>query len=280
MPSAENDLGRLLRAWRDRCSPADVGLPAHGRRRARGLRREELADLAGVSVDYLVRLEQGRSRRPSPPIAAALARALQLDEQEAAVLYQAAGLPAPSGRTVPVHVPPGVQRLVSRMADYPVAVFAADWTLITWNELWGALVGDPAQWAPADRNVVRGAFGGTPAWTTTAEPDEEIERSLVADLRHAMTTYPEDEVLRALIAEVSEASPRFRELWNSGAAGRHVSSRKLIRHRLAGDLVLDCDVLTVPGSDLKITLYTAAAGSADAERLEFLRVSALTSWSA
>ncbi|MFJ8934350.1 helix-turn-helix transcriptional regulator [Streptomyces sp. NPDC102365] len=275
MSSAENDLGGLLRAWRDRCSPTDVGLTAYGRRRARGLRREELAGLAGVSVDYLVRLEQGRSRRPSPPVAAALARALQLDEQETAVLHQAAGLPVPSGHAVPVHVPPGVQRLVTRMVDYPVAVFAADWTLITWNALWSALNGDPAGRPATDLNVIRAAFCQAPAWANMHGPDEGNERALVADLRQAVTTYPEDENLRALIAEVGDASPRFRDLWNSGAAGRHVTSRKVMHHRLVGELTLDCDVLTVPGSDLKITVYTAAAGSPDAERLEFLRVSAV-----
>ncbi|MFI0242239.1 helix-turn-helix domain-containing protein [Streptomyces sp. NPDC016845] len=275
MSSAENDLGDLLRAWRDRCSPTDVGLSAHGRRRAPGLRREELAGLAGVSADYLVRLEQGRSRRPSAAIAAALARALQLDEQETAVLHQAAGLPVPSGRTVPVHVPPGVQRLITRMVDYPVAVFAADWTLITWNALWSALNGDPAGRPATDRNVIRATFCQAPAWANMHGPDEGNERALIADLRQAVTAYPEDENLRSLIAEVGDASPRFRDLWNSGAAGRHVTSRKVMHHRLTGELTLDCDVLTVPGSDLKITVYTAAAGSPDAERLEFLRVSAV-----
>ncbi|GAA2860974.1 transcriptional regulator [Actinoplanes cyaneus] len=275
MSSAENDLGGLLRAWRDRCAPADVGLTAHGRRRARGLRREELAGLAGVSVDYLVRLEQGRSRRPGPPIVAALARALQLDEQETAVLHQAAGLPAPSSRAVPVHVPPGVQRLVTRMADYPVAVFAADWTLITWNAMWSALSGDPAGWPAAGRNLIRATFCRAPGESAAHGPDEDIERALVADLRQAVTSYPADEHLRSLVADVAEASPRFRELWNSGVAGRHASSRKVVRHRLVGELVLDCDVLTVPGSDLRIIVYTAAAGSPDAERLEFLRVSAV-----
>ncbi|MFJ8057653.1 helix-turn-helix domain-containing protein [Streptomyces sp. NPDC096142] len=275
MSSAENDLGDLLRAWRDRCSPTDVGLSAHGRRRAPGLRREELAGLAGVSADYLVRLEQGRSRRPSAAIAAALARALQLDEQETAVLYQAAGLPVPSGRTVPVHVPPGVQRLITRMVDYPVAVFAADWTLITWNALWSALNGDPAGRPTTDRNVIRATFCQAPAWANMHGPDEGNERALIADLRQAVTAYPEDENLRSLIAEVGDASPRFRDLWNSGAAGRHVTSRKVMHHRLTGELTLACDVLTVPGSDLKITVYTAAAGSPDAERLEFLRVSAV-----
>jgi transcriptional regulator with XRE-family HTH domain len=275
VPIAENDLGGLLRAWRDRCSPADAGLTGHGRRRAPGLRREELAELAGVSVDYLVRLEQGRSRRPSPPIVAALARALQLDEPEAAILYQAAGLPAPSGRLVPVHVPPGVQRLVTRMADYPVAVFAADWTLISWNAMWSALNGDPSGRPAAERNVIRATFCPAPAWASMHVTDERIERALVADLRQAVTAYPEDQNLRTLVAEVAAASPRFHDLWSSGAAGRHASARKAMHHRLVGELVLDCDVLTVPGSDLRITVYTAAAASRDAQRLEFLRVSAV-----
>jgi transcriptional regulator with XRE-family HTH domain len=289
MPSTENDLGGLLRAWRDRRAPADVGLRAYGRRRARGLRREELAGLAGVSVDYLVRLEQGRSRRPGPQIVAALARALQLDEQETAVLHQAAGLPVPSERTVSVHVPPGVQRLITRMVDYPVAVFAADWTLIAWNAMWSALIGDPHQRPLADRNLIRVTFYDSPAWTPISRLDdsadgtgagrldEKEQRALVADLRHAVTTYPDDEALRALVAEVRDASPRFRELWDSGAAGRHASTRKLVQHPLAGELVLDCDVLTAPDSDLKIILYTAAVGSRDSERLDFLRVSAVHS---
>jgi transcriptional regulator with XRE-family HTH domain len=282
MPSTENDLGTLLRAWRDRRAPADVGLQAYGRRRARGLRREELAALAGLSVDYLVRLEQGRSRRPGPQVVAALARALQLDEREAAVLHQAAGLPVPSGRTVSAHVPPGVQRLITRMVNYPVAVFAADWTLIAWNAMWSALIGDPHQRPLADRNLIRATFYGSAAWTPivridaeAGRPDEKEQRALVADLRHAVTTYPDDEALRALVAEVRAASPPFRELWDAGAAGRHTSTRKLVQHPLAGELVLDCDVLTAPGSDLKIILYTAAAGGRDSERLDFLRVSAV-----
>jgi transcriptional regulator with XRE-family HTH domain len=277
--TAENDLGRLLRAWRDRCSPADVGLAPRGRRRALGLRREELAGLAGVSVDYLVRLEQGRSRRPGAQVVAALARALQLDEQEAALLYRAAGLSAPSGHEVPVHVPPGVQRLVSRMADYPVGVFAADWRLITWNPMLSALIGDPAARPPEERNLLRATFLGPNTWTPTSpvteSGDEEMEQALVADLRHAVAAYPRDEGLRTLVAEVREASPRFRELWDSGTAGRHVSARKVIHHRLVGELVLDCDVLTVPGSDLRIVLYSAPTGGPDAERLDFLRVSAV-----
>ncbi|MEU6028691.1 hypothetical protein ABZ825_17000 [Streptomyces tauricus] len=116
---------------------------------------------------------------------------------------------------------------------------------------------------------------GTEHPTAIPKIDGNNERALVADPRQAVTAYSEDANLRSLVAEVSDASPRFRDLWNSGAAGRHVTSRKVMHHRLAGELALDCDVLTVPGSDLKITLYTAAADSPDAERLEFLRVSAV-----
>ncbi|MET8004776.1 MmyB family transcriptional regulator [Nonomuraea glycinis] len=170
------------------------------------------------------------------------------------------------------------------MVNYPVAVFAADWTLIAWNAMWSALIGDPHQRPLADRNLIRATFYGSAAWTPivridaeAGRPDEKEQRALVADLRHAVTTYPDDEALRALVAEVRAASPPFRELWDSGAAGRHASTRKLVQHPLAGELVLDCDVLTAPDSDLKIILYTAAAGSRDSERLDFLRVSAVHS---
>src|SRR4051812_4527878 len=116
---AHGDLGTLLRAWRDRLSPADVGLRTGSSRRASGLRREELASLAGLSVDYVVRLEQGRARRPSAQVAAALARALQLSDAERDHLFVLADLLPPSPRDVPAHIPQGVQRLVARLGEVP-----------------------------------------------------------------------------------------------------------------------------------------------------------------
>jgi transcriptional regulator with XRE-family HTH domain len=102
MPSDVRPLADLLRAWRTRLVPADVGIESFGRRRTKGLRREELAQLAGVSIDYIVRLEQGRSRTPSAQIVASLARALQLDRAETAAFYGAAGLTTPAPVPSPI----------------------------------------------------------------------------------------------------------------------------------------------------------------------------------
>src|SRR5690242_21788604 len=117
MSADETALGTTIRAWRDRLTPADVGLPAGRARRAAGLRREELADLAGVSVDYIVRLEQGRATTPSASVVASLARALQLSTAERDHLYRLAHLVPPVDGTIPDHLPPGMQRVPARLGD-------------------------------------------------------------------------------------------------------------------------------------------------------------------
>jgi len=130
-------VGSYIQAWRHRLQPVDVGLPAGSSRRTRGLRREELAWLAGISVDYLVRLEQGRATSPSTQVLAALSRALRLTIEERDHLYTVAGQAPPRRSSMPTHVPPSVQRLVDRLADLPVAVYDPAWTIITWNAAWG-----------------------------------------------------------------------------------------------------------------------------------------------
>src|SRR6478735_226783 len=120
MSDPHGDLGALIRSWRDRLSPADVGLRTGNTRRAVGLRREELASLAALSVDYVVRLEQGRARRPSAQVTASLARALQLTDAERDHLFVVAGLLPPSPSEVPAHIPPSVQRLVARLGEIPL----------------------------------------------------------------------------------------------------------------------------------------------------------------
>src|ERR1700691_3604342 len=187
----ETSLGATVHAWRDRLTPADVGLPAGRVRRAAGLRREELSELAGISVDYIVRLEQGRASTPSGQIVSALARALRLSRDERDHLYGLAGLQPPRDGTVSDHIPPGVQRVLTRLGEAPVAVFAADWRLIWWNRTWAALLGDPSVLAPEDRSLVRSRFpvagdrGRLAAWPVVTENGEAYERAVVADLRRA-----------------------------------------------------------------------------------------------
>ena len=134
--------GSYIQAWRHRLQPVDAGLPAGSSRRARGLRREELASLAGISVDYLVRLEQGRATNPSTQVLAALSRALRLTNEERDHLYIVAGQAPPKRSAMTSHMPPSVQRLVDRLVDLPVAVYDPAWTLITWNAAWAGLMGE------------------------------------------------------------------------------------------------------------------------------------------
>ena len=142
MDAIQDELGGCLRSWRGRVSPADVGLPAGNMRRVAGLRREEVAQLAGVSLDYLARLEQGRAANPSRSVLASLARALRLTDDERAHLFRLAGHAEPSAGVINRHIGPGVQRLLDRLADVPVIVIDASWQVVAQNPLASALVGD------------------------------------------------------------------------------------------------------------------------------------------
>ncbi|MFI7611448.1 helix-turn-helix transcriptional regulator [Nonomuraea terrae] len=270
---ATTEFGRAVCRWRDRVSPEATGLPSGGIRRAAGLRREELALLAGISVDYVTRLEQGRAAHPSAQIVEALSRALRLSAEERAHLFGLAGLAPPGPETVPAYVTPGVQRLLDRMTGTPVAVYDASWTLIVANPPYAALMGDPTGWRGDERNSVWRHFVGPGSRARhTPESLRAFEAALVADLRTAAGRYPADRRLRRLIADLRAHSERFAGLWDSGAVGHHESARKTIDHPQVGPLRLDCDVLTVTGSDLRIMIYTAEPGTDDADRLALLTV--------
>ena len=269
-----SDFGALLHGWRDRLTPADAGFPVTPGRRAPGLRREELARLAGLSVDYVLRLEQGRATSPSAQVVGALSRALQLSTAERDQLYRAAGLLPPRDGTVTTHVPPGIQRLTARLGDVPIGVFAADWTLLWWNPMWTALHGDPASVPAAERNLARAIFGPHPVlrpFHSDRGPDA-FPAAIVADLKEAATRYPADPQLARLLQHLRATSAAFAHLWNTLTAAEHTTDRKTIQHPEIGEISLDCDVLLVPGADLRLVTYTAAEGSDDAGKLDLLRV--------
>lgn len=268
-----NELASVLRSWRDRIGPADVGMPAGTGRRAPGLRREELAALAGVSVDYVVRLEQGRATHPSPQLLGALARALRLTVAERDHLYRVAGAAPPDPGLVPRQITPGVQRIVDRLADVPLGVFTAAHEIVLWNALWAAVGPDPADCSGLDRNLAWRHFtGGLPDVERDDEHAEEYAADLVADLRDAVGRYPRDRDLAHLVRRLRTASPEFERRWGEARVAEHRSSRKTLTGTPVGPITVDCDVLRVPGSDLRIVVYTAAPGSEDAQRLDLLRV--------
>jgi transcriptional regulator with XRE-family HTH domain len=278
MSEDETSLGATIRAWRDRLTPAEVGLPAGRARRTVGLRREELSELAGISVDYIVRLEQGRAATPSAQIVSALARALRLTRGERDHLYGLAGLRPPRDGTITDHIPPGMQRVLTRLGETPVAVFAADWRLIWWNRSWAALLGDPSSLSPEDRNLVRSRFpadadrGRLARWPVLSENLEATDRAIVADLRRASARYPDDPRLTGLIRRTLDGSPRFARLWREGAVGGHAEDRKTILRPDIGEITVDCDVLNDSDTDLKIVIYTVTPGSEDESKLDLARV--------
>jgi transcriptional regulator with XRE-family HTH domain len=270
---ARTEFGQTVRRWRDRVPPEAAGLPVGGHRRAAGLRREELALLAGISVDYVTRLEQGRAANPSEQVVEALGRALRLSGAEREHLFNVAGLVPPGRGTVPAYITPSVQRLLDRLTGTPVAVYDAAWTLLLANPLYAALMGDPTGWRGHERNGVwRNFLGPGTRVRHTPEARRAFETALVADLRTTASRYPADQLLRRLVAELRANSDRFAELWDSGAVGRNEASRKTVDHPQLGPLTLDCDVLSVAGSDLRIMIYTAEPDTEDAERIALLAV--------
>jgi transcriptional regulator with XRE-family HTH domain len=268
-----NDLGESLRSWRDRLQPADVGLPTQALRRAPGLRREELAQLAGVSADYLTRLEQGRASHPSREVLASLARGQQLSAEEHDHLFRLAGQAPPGPGRMTRHITPSVQRIIDRLGDVPVMVMDAAWNSVGSNAMGAALMGDPSERSGRERNLIWLHFTGA-ASRTDRDPEEtdRFEREAVADLHAAIGRYPDEPELRALADDLRAVSPRFDELWRTRPAADRITERKTIVHPQVGRITVDCDVLTVKGSDLRLIVYSAASGSPAADALALVGV--------
>ncbi|WP_434598943.1 helix-turn-helix transcriptional regulator [Streptomyces sp. A5-4] len=268
--TASGELAAVLRVWRERLTPRQAGLPANTARRTSGLRREELAVLAGVSADYIVRLEQGRASAPSAQVCAALARALQLSDTEQEHLFHLAGH-ATGGDRISQLVPASIRRLVERNPDRPLAVFDAMWTLLVWNPMWAALMGDPSQLRETERNVLWLHFTGlSDCHVRRSGNTEAFEASMVADLRRSAGRYPDDPQLRQLIAQLNQDSAQFREIWKRHEITEHGPTVKSIAHPDVGRLDLDCDILNAQRGDLRIVMYTAEPGSESDSKLALL----------
>lgn len=264
------EFGRTVRRWRDRVSPQAVGLPSGSRRRAAGLRREELAGLAAISTDYLTRLEQGRATSPSLQVVEALARALRLSDADRAFFYELAGHVAPGPDVVPSRITGSVQRLLDRLADTPAAVYDASWTLLVANQPYDALMGDTTTWRGLERNAVWRNLVG-PGTRAVQSPDQlaDFQAGIVADLRRTASRFPADRALQGLVSELEAHSGRFRTLWETDEliSDQGRSKRKTIDHPAVGRITVDCDVLVVATDDVRIMVYSADPGTDDAERL-------------
>ncbi|HEY5223494.1 MAG TPA: helix-turn-helix transcriptional regulator [Microbacteriaceae bacterium] len=265
-----SEFAHSLRRWRDRIAPESVGLSFGGRRRAAGLRREELAALASISVDYLTRLEQGRATSPSAQVVEALARALRLSDSERELLFRLAGQAAPGRDLVSSRITASVQRLLDRLSGNPVAVYDAMWNLVVANAPYDALMGETTAWRGIHRNAVwRNLVGAATRVVHTQEDHAQLVAGLIADLRMTAARYPADPRVQRLAAELRTADPRFGEYWEGGALEQHgdQSRHKVIDHPSAGRIAVDCDTLVVAGDDIRLMVYSAEPASPDAERL-------------
>ncbi|GAB3698064.1 helix-turn-helix transcriptional regulator [Saccharopolyspora tripterygii] len=265
-------LADFLRRRRELLRPSDVGLPEGLRRRTPGLRRDEVAQLAGISTDYYTRLEQRRGSHPSEPVVAGLARALRFSLDERDHLFHLAGM-TPPPRRAGGHIRPSLISLADRLTDVPVTI-CTDLNEVLWqNALSIALVGDRKQ---------PGARHGSFVWRWFTEPgmrdgipeEDWAHHSAahVSDLRATYSRRAGERDITGLVEDLLERSDEFRELWERHEVGVRHMDRKRFRHPEVGLVEVNCETLLTPEADLKFLAYFPAEGTDAREKLDLLRV--------
>jgi transcriptional regulator with XRE-family HTH domain len=269
----ENPIGEYLRARRELVHPEEVGIPnLSSRRRVPGLRREEVAMLAGVSSDYYVRLEQGRDQHPSPQVLDALARALQLDDDATAHLRRLAAPPTRRRRRSPrpERAPAGIVQLIESWGETPAYVQGRYMDVLAVNPLATAL----APYYVKGENLVRVAFLDA-RLRDMYEEWERIAETTVAGLRALVGPDVDDARLNELVGELSVRSERFREVWARHDARPKRSGAIQMDHPQVGPLKLSYEKLAIPDTDGQtLVAYHAEPGSPSAQALALLATSA------
>ncbi|MBI1379102.1 MAG: helix-turn-helix domain-containing protein [Frankiales bacterium] len=240
---------------------------ALGRRRTPGLRRDEVAERAHISVDYYKRLEQARGARPSPPVLQALGDALELGGADVARLFRLAGHEPPIARVVPRTVRPHVADLLDRVGPAAVIATAADYEVIAANAHARLLLPD----LTVGTNLARRFFRDRLAWSSAGDDFADVA---VARLRAAATRYPADDTLQCLVAGLRAASQWFDALWASEPTTTHGRRHKTIPHATLGAVPVTCDVLLVPDDDQQIVFMTPEPGTSAAAALHELYAAA------
>ena len=267
------ELADFLRRCRARLTPADVGLSQGTRRRTPGLRREEVAQLAGMSADHYTRLEQARGSRPSRQMLAAVARALRLTGDERDHLFHLAGKEPPRDRPTTEHVRPGLLLVLDRLTDTPAQVVNDRGDILAQNAMAKALHGDASSRPEAERNIVWRYFTDPSARDLFPPEDRDrAARVAVADLRATFARRPDDARLAGLVRRLRARSEEFSALWDAHHVAVRRSDVKRFLHPVVGLLELDCEVLLNPEHDQRLIVHTARPGGESYERLELLRV--------
>lgn len=265
-------LAQFLRSRRDALQPADVGLPAGVRRRTRGLRREELAQLAGMSTDYYSRLEQQRGPHPSAQMIAAIAQALHLRLDERDHLFRLAGLNPPDRVAHDDHVGPGMMRIVDRLADTPAMVVNSAGETLWQNALCVALIGDDSVHSGYRRSVTYRWFTDEATRARFPEADHDHHaRAHTARLRTAVTMQGPRSRAARVADELRSQSPQFAELWDEHDVGTRLADDvKRLLHPDLGLIEVNCQTLLDPDRAHALLVYTAIPGSESHEKLSML----------
>ncbi len=274
MASSNPELADFLRRARSKVDPARAGLPHDGRiRRVPGLRREEVALLAGVSTDYYTRLEQGRRITPSDSVLDAISRALGLDETGRAHLgHLVAGGTAPTRRRTPFvqRVRPGLHQFLDSLDGHPALVLGRRTDVLASNRLARALFTDFEAMRPRERNYARWMFLDDGARALFVDWEEQA-RSCVHNLRLEVGSETDDPGVHALVAELAETSPEFRTWWDEHDVYQRTYGTKRLRHPVVGELAVHYETLALPGDpDQTVFVYTTEAGTSSREALDLL----------
>ncbi|WBU38097.1 helix-turn-helix domain-containing protein [Homoserinibacter sp. YIM 151385] len=272
MSNPRRELGEFLRSARARRDPDQSGLFPDGRvRRVAGLRREEVALLAGVSTDYYTRLEQGRDITPSPQVLNALVRALDLDEAGQAYLRTLAdSAPASHSRPVVQRVRPGVHRLLDTFRTQPALILGRRTDVLASNRLARALFTDFEAMPAKDRNYARWMLLDAQARRVFADWEDQA-RNAVEALRLDAAGNAADAGLQRLVGELTLESPEFRHWWSAHRVHQRTHGTKHLNHPVVGELSVEFETFTLPGDPSQVLyLYTTEPGSDSDERLSLL----------
>jgi transcriptional regulator with XRE-family HTH domain len=267
------ELAAFLRTRREALQPEDVGLPRGRRRRTGGLRREEVAALSDMSVDYYSRIEQPRGPNPSEQMLAAIARGLRLSLEERDHLFQLAGHAVPQRVRLDDHISPGMMRILDRLEDTPAQVVNHLGETLKQTPMAVALLGDETAFTGRARSLHYRWFTDPATRLIHPESDHaEQSRLLVADLHGAYARDGSDSRTADLVAALQEASPEFAALWREHPVLGPYCAPVRLRHPKLGPLELHCQTLVDPDQSQQLQVFTAAPGTESHASLQLLSV--------
>jgi transcriptional regulator with XRE-family HTH domain len=266
------ELGAFLRSRRERLSPADVGLPEGGRRRTPGLRREEVASLAGVGMTWYTWLEQGRDINASDQVLTALARTLRLDPHERTHLFTLAGVPAPGITEDNQAISPEVRAVLDQLHPFPAFVTNGRYDLLAYNRAYTVLIGDLDALEFLERNTLWIMFTKRATARCFVDRDQSKAR-MVASLRGAMAEHIADPAWKCLLKRLQEESPEFRALWARHEVAEPENARKRLLHRDLGLLQFNyLNTWLAPRAGLRLVSYLPADDATRQALVEFDRL--------